>query len=65
MWSYPIVNDGLIYVVDLRNCLYVLEYTGAFAKEVDKITFLGATRTRATRSVAGRWAARPPTATDT
>jgi hypothetical protein len=40
MWSYPIIKDGLIYVVDLRNGLYVLKYTGAFEKEIDKITFL-------------------------
>jgi hypothetical protein len=32
MWSYPIVKDGLIYVVDLRNGLDVLEYNGAFDK---------------------------------
>src|SRR5262249_1488185 len=24
MWSYPIIYDGLIYVVDLRNGLYIL-----------------------------------------
>ena len=40
MWSYPIIKDGLIYVVDLRNGLYVLKYTGAFEKEVQRITFL-------------------------
>ena len=34
MWSYPIIQDGLIYVVDLRNGLYVLKYSGAFASEV-------------------------------
>lgn len=34
MWSYPIIRDGLIYVVDLRNGLYVLRYTGAFEDEV-------------------------------
>lgn len=28
MWSTPIVSDGLIYVVDLRNGLYVLRYDG-------------------------------------
>ncbi|MDQ3668944.1 MAG: hypothetical protein M3377_01475, partial [Actinomycetota bacterium] len=28
MWSYPIVSDGLIYVIDIRNGLYVLRYTG-------------------------------------
>jgi len=40
MWSYPIIKDGLIYVVDLRNGLYVLEYEGAFEKEVRRIDFL-------------------------
>jgi hypothetical protein len=40
MWSYPIIKDGLIYVVDLRNGLYVLKYQGAFEKEVQRIRFL-------------------------
>ncbi len=40
MWSYPIVRDGLIYVVDVRNGLYVLRYTGPFGSEVQRITFL-------------------------
>jgi hypothetical protein len=40
MWSYPIIKDGLVYVVDLRNGLYVLEYDGAFEKEVRRIGFL-------------------------
>jgi hypothetical protein len=40
MWSYPIVKDGLIYVVDLRNGLYVLKYRGAFEREVSRIEFL-------------------------
>jgi len=40
MWSYAIVKDGLIYVVDLRNGLYVLKYRGAFEKEVQGIRFL-------------------------
>ena len=34
MWSYPVIQDGLIYVIDLRNGLYVLRYGGDFAKEV-------------------------------
>jgi hypothetical protein len=34
MWSYPVVKDGLIYVVDLRNGLYVLRYRGPFATEL-------------------------------
>ena len=40
MWSYPIVKDGLIYVVDLRNGLYILDYDGPFEKEVEGIGFL-------------------------
>jgi hypothetical protein len=40
MWSYPIIKDGLIYVIDLRNGLYVLKYEGRFEREVEKITFL-------------------------
>jgi hypothetical protein len=40
MWSYPIIKDGLIYVVDLRNGLYVLRYRGKFAREVRRINFL-------------------------
>ena len=40
MWSYPIIQDGLIYVVDLRNGLYVLRYRGAYKKEVRDIEFL-------------------------
>jgi hypothetical protein len=40
MWSYPIIKDGLIYVVDLRNGLYVLKYRGAFEREVQRIRFL-------------------------
>ena len=34
MWSYPIVKDGLIYVVDVRNGLYVLRYKGPYAGEL-------------------------------
>jgi hypothetical protein len=40
MWSYPIIKDGLIYVVDLRNGLYVLEYEGRFENEIRHIEFL-------------------------
>lgn len=34
MWSYPIVKDGLIYVVDVRNGMYVVEYTGTYADQL-------------------------------
>jgi hypothetical protein len=40
MWSYAVIQDGLIYVVDLRNGFYVLRYSGAFADEVNGIEFL-------------------------
>jgi hypothetical protein len=40
MWSFPIVVDGLIYVIDLRNGLYVFRYTGPRANEVSGLTFL-------------------------
>jgi hypothetical protein len=39
-WSYPIISNGLIYVVDIRNGLYILRYTGPHADEVSKIHFL-------------------------
>jgi len=34
MWSYPVVQDGLVYVVDVDLGLFILEYTGKHAKEV-------------------------------
>ena len=40
MWSYPILKDGLIYVVDIRNGLYILKYHGPFEEEVNSIQFL-------------------------
>jgi hypothetical protein len=40
MWSYPIIKDGLIHVVDVRNGLYILKYHGPFDAEVSGIRFL-------------------------
>jgi hypothetical protein len=40
MWSFPVIQDGLIYVVDLRNGLYILKYKGPFESEVSKVNFL-------------------------
>jgi hypothetical protein len=40
MWSYAIVKDGLIYVVDLRNGLYVLKYRGPYEKEIRSVRYL-------------------------
>lgn len=39
-WSFPIISDGLIYVVDVRNGLYALEYTGEGADDISEIEFL-------------------------
>jgi hypothetical protein len=40
MWSYPIIKDGLIYVVDVRNGLYVLRYDGPWDDQVQAEVFL-------------------------
>jgi hypothetical protein len=40
MWSFPIIRNGLIYVLDVRNGLYVLRYTGTRAGEAGGIGFL-------------------------
>src|SRR5262249_21103681 len=40
MWSYPIIRDGLIYVIDIRNGLFVLRYTGPHQGEIKHIQFL-------------------------
>jgi hypothetical protein len=40
MWSYPVVQNGLIYVVDIDLGLYVLRYTGPHAAEVAKAPFV-------------------------
>jgi hypothetical protein len=40
MWSYPVVQNGLIYVVDIDLGLYVLKYTGRFANEVNAAPFV-------------------------
>lgn len=44
MWSYPLLNrqngQTYIYVVDVRNGLYVLRYTGPRSASVDDVAFL-------------------------
>jgi hypothetical protein len=40
VWSFPIIRNGLIYVIDIRNGLYVLRYTGPHADEAAEISFL-------------------------
>jgi len=34
IWSSPVVRDGLVYVVDIRNGLFVLRYTGPRARAI-------------------------------
>ena len=36
-WSYPVVRDGLIYVADINQGLYVLRYQGPHAEEVARV----------------------------
>lgn len=40
VWSFPVIVNGLVYVVDLRNGLYVLRYKGPFEDEVADAGFL-------------------------
>lgn len=45
VWSSPIVRDGLIYVVDIRNGLAILRYTGPGAASVRRVSFAEANAT--------------------
>ena len=38
-WSYPIVRDGLIYVADIDEGLYVLRYRGPHEEQVARVAF--------------------------
>ena len=40
MWSFPIIQNGLIYAIDIRNGLYILRYHGPFEDEVSNVKFL-------------------------
>jgi hypothetical protein len=40
MWSFPIVQNGLIYAIDIRNGLYILRYHGPHEDEVSQVGFL-------------------------
>jgi len=40
MWSYPVIQNGLIYVVDVRNGLYVVRYRGYRAEQLELTPFL-------------------------
>jgi hypothetical protein len=39
VWSFPIVKGGVVYVVDIRNGLYALRYTGTRAAAVGGTIF--------------------------
>jgi LPXTG-motif cell wall-anchored protein len=39
-WSYPIVSNGLVYFIDIRNGLYIVRYSGAHANQVSHVNFL-------------------------
>ncbi len=38
-WSYPVIRDGLIYVVDINQGLLVLRYRGPYQEEIDGLVF--------------------------
>ena len=38
-WSYPIVRDGLIYVADINQGLYVLRYRGPHQEQLEEVAF--------------------------
>lgn len=40
MWSYPVIQDGYLYVTDSRNGLYILQYRGPHDEEVEAAGFL-------------------------
>jgi hypothetical protein len=39
MWSYPIMKDGLVYVIEVGNGLYILRYTGPHSDQVENTQF--------------------------
>jgi hypothetical protein len=54
MWSYPVISNGLVYVVDIDLGLYVLRYTGKYAREVGQAAFVEG------NSAPSRYTARAP-----
>jgi hypothetical protein len=40
MWSTPVIKDGLIYVVDVRNGLYILRYRGPYEDQLAADPFI-------------------------
>jgi hypothetical protein len=65
-WSYPIVRDGLVYVADIDEGLYVLRYHGPHEAELNQVAFaegnsnLAAQRPAAASPTAAPAAAAPP-----
>jgi hypothetical protein len=39
MWSFPVIQNGLIYAIDLRNGLYILRYKGPHEGELKNVKF--------------------------
>lgn len=39
-WSYPILRDGLLYVVDIQSGLHIVRYTGPNAEMVREVPYL-------------------------
>ncbi len=40
VWSFPIIKDGIVWVVDIRNGLYALRYKGPAARHVRRVDFI-------------------------
>jgi hypothetical protein len=59
MWSYPVVQRGLIYVVDIDLGLYILRYTGPHAVEVARASFVEGNSSPSAYSPQPQGAARP------
>jgi hypothetical protein len=38
-WSYPVVRDGLVYVADINQGLYVFRYHGPHEEELSRVAF--------------------------
>ena len=39
-WSYPVIQDGLVYFTDVRNGLYIVKYKGPHQREISRANFL-------------------------
>lgn len=59
MWSYPVVQNGLVYVVDIDLGLFILRYTGPHHAEVDKAGFVEGNSSPARYSLKDKVVTRP------